>query len=81
MSKRISSLVSLFLLATALHAAPASETTALRVFKQWLDAFNSGDRARIGAFWQQYGGNKTDERVAGDMGLRNMTGACPSSVL
>jgi D-alanyl-D-alanine carboxypeptidase len=75
MLKRISSLVGLFLLATALHAAPVSETAALRVFKQWLDAFNSGDRARIGAFWQQYGGNKTDERVAGDMGLRSMTGS------
>ena len=53
---------------------PASETTALRVFKQWLDAFNSGDRARIGAFWQQYGGNKTDDRVAREMGMREMTG-------
>jgi D-alanyl-D-alanine carboxypeptidase len=74
MLKRISSLVSLFLLATALHAAPASETTALRVFKQWLEAFNSGDRARIAAFWQQYGGNKTDDRVAREMSMREMTG-------
>jgi CubicO group peptidase (beta-lactamase class C family) len=66
--------MSLFLLATALHAAPASETTIIRVFKQWLDAFNSGDRARIAAFWLQYGGNKADDRVAREMRLRDMTG-------
>jgi len=33
-------------------AAPASETPALTVFKQWLVAFNSDDSARITAFWQ-----------------------------
>src|SRR5580693_1492680 len=74
MLKRIFTLTSVFLFATALHAAPASETTALRVFKQWLEAFNSADRARIAAFWQQYGGNKADDRVAREMGLRDMTG-------
>jgi D-alanyl-D-alanine carboxypeptidase len=73
MFKRISTFVCLFLLAVALHAAPASETPSLRVFKQWLDAFNSQDRARVSAFWHQYGGNGTDERIDGDMRLRNMT--------
>jgi CubicO group peptidase (beta-lactamase class C family) len=55
-------------------AAPASETPVLQVFKQWLDAFNSNDAARISAFWQKYGRNKADDRVAGDLRLRNMTG-------
>jgi len=59
--------------ATAL-AAPASETTSLQVFKQWLDAFNSGDSARITAFWQKYGRSGVDDRVAGDLRLRTMTG-------
>src|SRR5208282_2379065 len=27
--------------------APASETPALQVFKQWLDVFNSGDSVRM----------------------------------
>jgi D-alanyl-D-alanine carboxypeptidase len=74
MFKRISTFVCLFLLAAALHAAPASETPSLRVFKRWLEAFNSQDRARVSAFWHQYGGNGTDERIDGDMRLRNMTG-------
>jgi D-alanyl-D-alanine carboxypeptidase len=55
-------------------AAPASETPALRVFKQWLDAFNSGDSARITAFWQKNGRSGADDRVAGDLRLRTMTG-------
>jgi CubicO group peptidase (beta-lactamase class C family) len=75
MFKRVSAIASLFLLATALHAAPASETPALRVFKKWLDAFNSGDRARISAFWQQYGRNGADDHVEGDLRVRAMTGS------
>jgi len=69
-------LVALLLIAAALTApaAPASETTSLQVFKQWLDAFNSGDSARMTAFWQKYGRNGADDRVAGDMRLRTMTG-------
>lgn len=75
MLKRISALVCLFLVAAALHAAPASETPALRVFKKWLDAFNSGDRGRISAFWEQYGRSGSGDRVEGDLRLRDMTGA------
>ncbi len=69
-------LLAFLLVAAALTAtaAPASETTSLQVFKQWLDAFNSGDSARITAFWQKYGRNGAEDRVAGDLRLRTMTG-------
>jgi D-alanyl-D-alanine carboxypeptidase len=76
MFKRAATLLALLPLAAALTvtAAPASETPALQVFKQWLDAFNSGDSARITAFWQKYGRNGADDRVAGDLRLQTMTG-------
>jgi D-alanyl-D-alanine carboxypeptidase len=75
MFKRTAILLALLPLAAALTAAaaPASETPALQVFKQWLDAFNSGDSARITAFWQKYGRSGADDRVAGDLRLRTMT--------
>jgi CubicO group peptidase (beta-lactamase class C family) len=74
MMKRGMVLLSLFLFATALVAAPASETPVLHVFRQWLDAFNSGDAAHISAFWQRYGKAGTEDRVSGDIRLRQMTG-------
>jgi D-alanyl-D-alanine carboxypeptidase len=76
MFKRAATLLALLLFRAALTAttAPASETPALQVFKQWLDAFNSDDSARITAFWKKYGRDGTDNRVAGDMRLRTMTG-------
>ncbi|MGA7245093.1 MAG: serine hydrolase domain-containing protein [Terracidiphilus sp.] len=76
MSKRAITLLALLPLVAALTAgaAPASETPALQVFKQWLGAFNSGDSARITAFWEKYGRNGADDRVAGDLRLRTMTG-------
>lgn len=76
MFKRAAALLPLLLFAAGLTAtaAPASETPALQVFKQWLDAFNSGDSARITAFWKKYGRNGADDRVAGDLRLRTMTG-------
>ena len=76
MFKRAAVFLALFPLAAALTApaGPASETPALQVFKQWLDAFNSGDSARITAFWQKYGRSGADDRVAGDLRLRTMTG-------
>ena len=64
----------LFAAALTATAAPASETSSLQVFKEWLDAFNSGDSARITAFWQEYGRSGADDRVAGDLRLRTMTG-------
>lgn len=76
MCQRVATLLVFFVLAGALttNAAPASETPVLQVFKQWLDAFNSGDTARIAAFWQKFGRNRADDRVAGDLRLRTMTG-------
>jgi CubicO group peptidase (beta-lactamase class C family) len=73
MMKRGIALLSLFLFATALVAAPASESPVLHVFRQWLDAFNSGDKARISAFWQKYGKGGAEDRVSGDIRLRQMT--------
>ncbi len=76
MFSRAVPLLALLLIAGAANApaAPASETISLQVFRQWLDAFNSGDSARIAAFWQKYGRNGADDRVAGDLRLRTMTG-------
>ncbi len=62
-----------FLSAIASPGAPASDSPVLQVFTQWLDAFNSGDAAKISAFWQKYGGNAMGDRSSGDMRLREMT--------
>src|ERR1700733_2520456 len=53
--------------------APASDSPALQVFSQWLEAFNSGDAARSSAFWHKYG-RAGDDRSAEDLHLREMTG-------
>ena len=74
MLKHAVTLLSLLLFPAVLSAAPASETPVLHVFKQWLDAFNSGDRARLSAFWQTYGKNGSGDRVEPELRLRNMTG-------
>jgi len=66
--------LSLLFFAAALAAAPASEAPALQVFRQWLDAFNSGDAARISAFWHKYGKGGAEDRVSGDLRLHQMTG-------
>ncbi len=64
----------LFLCAFPPRAMPAPDSPALQVFKQWLEAFNSGNSATISAFWHQYGGNAGDDRTSGDLRLREMTG-------
>src|ERR1700730_13304276 len=74
MLKRGACLISFLLLATVLNAAPASETPVLRVFKEWLNAFNSGDAARVSAFWKKYGRDGAEDHVSGDLHLRQMTG-------
>jgi len=66
-------LVVFLLLAAAAYAAVPANSPALQTFQQWLAAFNSGDAAKISAFWQQYG-TRGDDRVAGDLRLRSMTG-------
>jgi retinol-binding protein 3 len=49
-------LVLISILASPVHAEQVTipDTPAGRVVASWLDAFNSGDRARIGAYQQQY---------------------------
>jgi CubicO group peptidase (beta-lactamase class C family) len=74
MLKRAFAIVCLFMITASVTAAPISETPALTVFKQWLDAFNSGDASRISAFWQKFGSHGPGDRVEGDLRLRNMTG-------
>jgi D-alanyl-D-alanine carboxypeptidase len=74
MLKRATALLGLLTITASLMAAPASESSALTVFKQWLDAFNSADASRISAFWQKYGSHGPGDRVEGDLRLRNMTG-------
>src|ERR1700678_4107432 len=56
------------------QAAPAADSPVFQLFKQWLDAFSSGDAARLSAFWHKYGGNAEDDRSSGDLRLREMTG-------
>src|SRR5271170_6604479 len=55
-------------------ATPVSDSPVLQVFRQWLDAFNSGDAARTTAFWQKYGGPGAESRATDDLRLRQMTG-------
>ena len=70
--------------AAALHAVSPSiglgrwsespDGPALQVFRQWLEAFNSADAAKISAFWAEYGQNTPDDRAQRDLQLRQMTG-------
>jgi hypothetical protein len=55
-------------------AAPATDSPVLNVFKQWLEAFNSGDATKITAFWHKYEPNMAEPRTSGDLRLREMTG-------
>jgi CubicO group peptidase (beta-lactamase class C family) len=73
MVKRIA-ITLLVLTATCLPGAPAPDSPALQVFKQWLAAFNSGDAAKTTAFWRKYGSNAGDDHSANDLRLRQMTG-------
>lgn len=73
MSRVIACLI-LLVAAASPHAAFATDSPVLQTFKQWLDAFNSADKAKIAAFWQKYGAHPDEERVSRDQGLREMTG-------
>jgi hypothetical protein len=48
------------------------ETPAGRTLQAWLDAFNSGDRARIQAYLAKYDPTK---QLDAEMAFRNQTGA------
>ena len=66
-------LVMLFLLGN-LHGFSQTQipdTPAGRVLQAWLDAFNSGDRAKIEAYAKTY---KPDESIERTLGFRNQTG-------
>jgi CubicO group peptidase (beta-lactamase class C family) len=62
------------LLSSSLIARAAPDTPALQVFKQWLDAFNSANRAKISAFWSKYGQTPSEDREDRELQLRQMTG-------
>ena len=66
--------VLLVLASVAAYGAPVSDSPALQVFRQWLDAFNSGEAAKVTAFWQKYGAAGAESRTQDDLRLRQMTG-------
>ena len=55
----------------AQQGAAIPDTPAGRLFKAWLDVFDSGDSSRLDAFYKKY---QPDRSAAGDMGFRTMTG-------
>jgi len=66
----------LLLLASFAGAAPQSQfpdTPAAHQFAAWLEAFNSGDRARILDFLQKNEPDRAGE-IDGELGFRRMTG-------
>lgn len=58
---------------SAAPAIPVPDAPAGRAFSAWLDAFNSGDRARVEQFYKTYGPNKL-EHLPEEMNLRAITG-------
>jgi CubicO group peptidase (beta-lactamase class C family) len=54
-------------------AASPSDTPAVERLKAWLDAFNSGDRARLLAFMETQAPGRVS-RVDADLAFRNFTG-------
>jgi len=66
-----SCLVVFLSVATAWAQSSIPDTPAGRVFKTWLDAFNSGDRQQLDSYYHTYEPDKSAEPV---MGFRKMTG-------
>jgi CubicO group peptidase (beta-lactamase class C family) len=69
--------IGFFLLAFTACASGQSvtpETPTGTVLRSWLEAFNSGDSAKLLAFWQKYGADAPEPHVAGDRRLRDLTG-------
>src|SRR5690242_17420067 len=60
-------------LAAATPQAQIPDTPAAHQFAAWLEAFNSGDRAKILAYLQQNDPAHAGE-IDGEMGFRRMTG-------
>ena len=71
-NSRIRSLIAV-LLFTAIGYAQTSipDTPAGRTFRAWLDAFNSGDRAKVEAYIKTFEPEQSVERM---MGFRDQTG-------
>ena len=57
--------------ATQAGQAAAPDTPAGHVLRYWLDAFNSGDAAKMDAYYQRYEPSKSADR---ELGFRNATG-------
>jgi retinol-binding protein 3 len=57
--------------ATPLEQVNIPNTPAGRALKAWLEAFNSGDRAQMDAYYQKYQPDKSAESI---MPFRDMTG-------
>ncbi len=69
-------LLAIILFATSLMAAPQSpfpDTPAARQFAAWLEAFDSGDRAKLLEFLQKNNPSRAGD-IDGEMGFRRMTG-------
>src|SRR6185369_6358553 len=57
--------------ATQAGQAAVPNTPAGRVLRTWLDAFNSGEAAKMDAYYQRY---EPDKSAEGQMGFRNEVG-------
>jgi CubicO group peptidase (beta-lactamase class C family) len=69
-------LLIIFCTTSLLGAAPQSQfpdTPASRQFTAWLEAFNSGDRAKLLEFLQKNNPSRAGD-IDGEMGFRRMTG-------
>jgi CubicO group peptidase (beta-lactamase class C family) len=64
----------LVLLGNATPRATTTETPALHALNLWLEAFNTGDSAKLMAFWQKYGTDAPAPHVSGDQRLLHLTG-------
>lgn len=64
-------LLLMFGLAAASPQATIPDSPVGKTFKAWFEAFNSGDRAQMEAYCQEYDKNQSPE---GMMSFRNMTG-------
>jgi D-alanyl-D-alanine carboxypeptidase len=67
-------LLAILLPGNQLPNAPDNETPTHHVLTLWLAAFNTGDQAKLHAFWQQYSADSPDQHIPMDQHLLSMTG-------
>jgi CubicO group peptidase (beta-lactamase class C family) len=65
--------VKLILLLLTLTLTASAETTARKVLETWLDAFNSGDRAKVLAFLERYVPQRV-KNIDDELAFRKQTG-------